>query len=211
MLQWKYILVIPNIYPLLLAAIARERTSEQVMNKSIKDFYDSFTPTLLMSVHEEYVKEILVGTKIIEYRRRFFADNFQAFVYTTGNNGGIQLFMKCTQPVRSNAETLAKIGHQIQHDDFSEIYNYFMRKNEGCIIPIIEICKIEKVPLQKLREFLPNIAIPQSYLFLDRPEKKIILQYLLNQNVLDHITNQWKKHFEEIARLTKKSTDISLF
>lgn len=184
---------------------------EQVMNKKIKNFYGPFVPTLLMSIHEEYVKEILAGTKIIEYRKRFFADEFQAFVYTTGKNGGIQLFMQCAEPVRESAETLATIGQQIQHDNYSELYNYFMPKNDGCLIPIIETCKIEKVSLPKLRELLPSVTIPQSYLFLDRPEKKKVLEYLLNQNILEHQTNQWKKHFEEIARLTKKSTDITLF
>lgn len=184
---------------------------EQVMNKKIKDFYDPFVPTLLVSIHEEYVKEILAGTKIIEYRKRFYADDFQAFVYTTGKNGGIQLFMKCAQPVRNSAETLATIGQQIQHDDFSEIYNYFMPKNEGCIIPIIETCKIEKISLPKLRELLPSMTIPQSYLFLDRPEKKKIIEYLLSQNVLEHQTNQWNQHFEAIARLTNKNADTSLF
>ena len=45
---------------------------------TIKDeVYDPFLPTLLISLHEEYVKEILTGQKIIEYRKSFLRTVFK--------------------------------------------------------------------------------------------------------------------------------------
>lgn len=179
--------------------------------KKISDFYDPQLPTLLMSIHPEYVNQILQGTKIIEYRKRFFKEKFQAFVYTTGAQGGIQLFLTCAPAISDNAQVLAKIGQSIQHDDFNEIYNYFFPKNTGCILPILETISMEKVTLSKLRHILPSIAIPQSYLFLDAPDKLILLNYLLEQDAIKHQTNQWKNHFASIANIKKEPADIRLF
>lgn len=179
--------------------------------KKINDFHDPLMPILLMSIHSEYVNQILQGTKIIEYRKRFFQDGFQAFVYTTGPYGGIELFMKCAPAIRSNAETLAKIGQQIQHDDYAEIYDYFIPKDDGCEIPILETCSLDKISLKKLREILPTIVVPQVYLFLDAPEKKPLLNYLKDQIILEHKTNKWTARSEQIAQLTKNPSELTLF
>lgn len=179
--------------------------------KKISDFYDPQLPTLLMSIHPEYVNQILQGTKIIEYRKRFFKEKFQAFVYTTGPQGGIQLFLTCAPAIRDDAQVLAKIGQKIQHDDFNEIYDYFLPKNTGCILPILATTSMEKVALSKIRQILPSIAIPQSYLFLDAPDKLILLNFLLKQDAIKHQTNQWEHHFANIANIKKEPTDIRLF
>lgn len=179
--------------------------------KTISNFYNPQMPALLMSIHQEYVEQILQGTKIIEYRKRFFKDGFQAFVYTTGQHGGIELFMKCAPAIRSDAKTLAQIGQQIQHDDYKEIYDYFSLKNDGCDIPILETCKLKKIPLSKLRAIVPTIVVPQAYLFLDSPEKKALVNYLLAQRVLEHKTNQWDNRYKKISELTKNQSDITLF
>lgn len=165
--------------------------------------YDPFLPTLLLSMHEEYVNEILIGQKVIEYRKRFFKDSFQAFVYTTGKNGGIELFIKCPSLIQNDAVTLAKIGQLIQHDQYEEIYDYFMPKNDGCIIPILNYCAVKKVALEQLRSVMPEITIPQSYLFLDRPDKQKLLAYLLKQECGTEKDNQWEKYFGEIEQMLK--------
>ena len=169
------------------------------------EVYDPFLPTLLISLHKEYVKEILTGQKIIEYRKRFFKDSFQAFVYTTGNNGGIQLFIKCAPLIRNNATTLAQIGREIQNDDYDEIYDYFMPKDDGCIIPILKSCAVKKISLNQLRTVLPQIVIPQSYLFLDRPDKKDLLNFLLKQEYDDLIVNEWDERFAKIKKIVEEN------
>ena len=175
------------------------------MCKIEDEVYDPFLPTLLISLHEEYVKEILMGQKIIEYRKRFFKDSFQAFVYTTGNNGGIQLFIKCAPLIRNNATTLAQIGREIQNDDYGEIYDYFMPKDDGCIIPILKSCAVKKISLNQLRTVLPQIVIPQSYLFLDRPDKKVLLDFLLKQEYDDLIVNEWDERFAKIKKIVEEN------
>lgn len=179
--------------------------------KKISNFYDPKTPTLLMSMYKEYVEQILHGTKIIEYRKRFFKHGFQAFVYTVGSKGGIELFMKCAPAIRNDAKTLAQIGQQVQHDDYTEIYDYFIPKDDGCDIPILETCELKKISLDEMREVLPTIVVPQAYLFLDALDKEVLLNYLLNQRVLAHQTNQWEEHFAKIAHLSNKNSDIRLF
>ncbi|WP_429971101.1 hypothetical protein ACQW5G_00225 [Fructilactobacillus sp. Tb1] len=77
------------------------------MIKKIADVYNPLEPTLLMSIHKEYVCEILNGNKIIEYRKSFYKDKFQAFVYTSGKNGGIELYIECDFPIYSDAKKLA--------------------------------------------------------------------------------------------------------
>lgn len=179
--------------------------------KKIKSVLDPTLPTLLMSIHQEYVEQILQGSKIIEYRKRFFKHGFQAFVYTTGIHGGIELFMKCAPAIRGDAKTLAQIGQQVQHDDYDEIYDYFSPKNDGYEIPILETSSLEKITLSKLREILPNIVVPQAYLFLDTPEKKPLLNYLKEQNILKQKINQWTERSEQIAQLTKNPSELTLF
>ena len=83
---------------------------------TIKDYYLPKRPTLLFSLHPEPTQAIINGTKILEYRRRFFARPFQAFVYTTGDNGGIQLFLRCDQGLQLVPEQLALVGALLQHD-----------------------------------------------------------------------------------------------
>ena len=171
---------------------------------TIKDkVYDPFLPTLLVSLHKEYVKEILTGQKIIEYRKSFFKDSFQAFVYTTGSNGGIQLFIKCAPLIRSNAVTLAQIGQEIQKDDYAEIYDYFMPKDDGCIIPILKSCALKKISLKQLRAVLPEIVVPQKYLFLDRPDKKDLLDFLLKQEYDNLIINKWDEWYAKIRQIVE--------
>ncbi|BDR59893.1 hypothetical protein [Lactobacillus xylocopicola] len=174
-----------------------------MMNKLKSTMYDPFLPTLLISMHGEYVQQILQGQKIIEYRKRFFKDSFQAFVYTTGSRGGIQLFLKCSPAISSDAATLAKIGQVIQGDEYTEIYDYFKEKDEGCIIPIVETCEIAKVSLAQLRSLEPAITMPQNYLFLERPEKKKIFDFLINQSCQNKQVHDWAERFKQIQQVVQ--------
>lgn len=171
------------------------------MNNTIKEIHDPLIPTILMSMHSEYVQRILSGEKVIEYRKRFFKDRFQAFVYTSGKGGGIELFMKCAPLIKSNAETLAKIGQAIQNDSFTDIYDYFKEKDEGCIIPIIEIYGMTKIPISKLRAIYPDIKVPQSYFFLNNSKKINLLNFLLNEKYVDKKVIPWNLKNEIINQI----------
>lgn len=177
------------------------------MPKKICDVYDPLLPTLLISIHKIYVKQILSGKKVIEYRKKFFNDPFQAFVYTTGKNGGIEMFIKCDAPIIDNAHKLATIGETIQHDNYGDIFDYFKKKNTGYIIPIIEVYQFKKVDLQYLRTELPSFVVPQKYLFLDRQDKQNLLNLLLQQVCSNKLINNWDFYFKQAKKCIDSIND----
>ncbi|WP_099974382.1 hypothetical protein [Lactobacillus terrae] len=165
----------------------------------IRDIYDDLSATLLMSLHQEPRDQILSGQKIIEYRKKFYDDAFQAFVHTTGKDGGIELFIQFDKPIVTNADKLAKIGELLQNDDYSEIYEYYMPKNIGYIIPIKSVTEISKISLEELRDRFPGYVVPQAYLFLDsKPE---LLDFLLNQECGKTKNIDWNQRYKEIEKI----------
>lgn len=158
-------------------------------------------PTLLLSLHPENTAAIIAGEKVIEYRRRFFDEPFQAFVYTTGPNGGVALFITCDWPIKANAQKLAAIGQLIQHDDYDELVDYFSVKDTGLIIPITSYVQFPMISLAKLRAKFANFVTPQGYAFLDKPERQAQLTYLQQQPVLSTQTIDWKPKYRAIQAL----------
>ncbi|WP_416353518.1 hypothetical protein ACNAN0_00225 [Agrilactobacillus fermenti] len=149
------------------------------------------------------MSQVLRGEKVIEYRKKFFPDAFQAFVYTTGKNGGIEFFMKCDPPISADAQTLATIGSAIQKDDYTAIFDYFKEKNTGCLIPITAVSKIAKISLAILRAHYPKFCVPQKYLFLDVPNKQPLFEFLLDQACLANFTNDWHNYYQIIKNIIK--------
>jgi len=164
--------------------------------------YEPLKPTLLLSLHPENTAAIVAGDKVIEYRRRFFTNPFQAFVYTTGRSGGIDLFITCDRPIQGNAQMLAAIGAEIQHDDYHEIKVYFATKDSGLIIPITSWARLPMLSLATLREKFSNFFTPQGYTFLDRPERVAQRDFLLNQPVLEHGTIDWEAKYQVINKMS---------
>lgn len=121
---------------------------------TIKDYYLPKRPTLLFSLHPEPTQAIINGTKILEYRRRFFARPFQAFVYTTGDNGGIQLFLRCDQGLQLVPEQLALVGALLQHDAPTTTAAYFEGAKAGLALPITAFTTLPNIPLAQLRTLL---------------------------------------------------------
>ncbi|WP_304057701.1 hypothetical protein [Levilactobacillus namurensis] len=167
----------------------------------IQDFYNPLKRTLLISLHSQYVSEIECEKKIIEYRKRFFKYSFQAFVCTTGKNGGIELFLDCDTPIISNASKLAEIGVAIQNDDYQEIYKYFEEKNTGVIIPIKQAITFTKIPRSTLLNAFSSFVVPQAYSFLDTPSKKELLNNLLKNECKNNWTLDWDENYSAIGKL----------
>ncbi|USS84602.1 hypothetical protein M3M35_04615 [Fructilactobacillus myrtifloralis] len=170
------------------------------MPTKILEIYDSLLPTLLISIHQEYVTEINLGTKVIEYRKSFFHDPFQAFVYSSGKGGGIATFIQCDQPIVSDADRLARIGSLVGNDDYRELFSYFKPKNTGVIIPIQTAYQIPLLPLTQLREQFTEFTAPQKYTFLDHPNKQALLNYLLEQPIIGKTKNNWHNYYEQLRQ-----------
>lgn len=158
-------------------------------------------PTVLLSLHPENTAAIIAGEKVIEYRRRFFDKPFQAFVYTTGPNGGVNLFITCDQPIKADAQKLAAIGELIQHDDYDELVQYFSAHDTGQIIPITSYVQFPMISLAKLRAKFTNFVTPQGYTFLDKPERQAQLTYFQQQPVLKTKTIDWATKYRAIKVL----------
>ena len=167
---------------------------------SIKQ-YDEMLPTLLISLHPENTAAIIAETKIIEYRRRFYQDAFQAFVYTTGAQGGIELFIRCDKPIQATATVLGQIGALLQHDDADEISAYFAARNTGLEIPIVAFERLPKISLATMRTKFSNFVTPQGYTFLDKPERQDQLTFLREQPGYQATTIDWQPKYDQIKDL----------
>jgi len=155
----------------------------------VKTVYDPALPTVLLSLHPENTQAIVAQTKVIEYRHRFLMQPFQAFVYTAGPQGGVNLFMKCAQPIRANV--LAQMGCQLQNENSEKSEAYFEAHRSDLAIPITEWVQIPLIGLKTLRMNFDNFVTPRSYVFLDRPARQAQLAYFLQQPILKRGLNEW--------------------
>lgn len=155
---------------------------------TIKQVWHPDLPTLLLSLHADIAPSILSGKKIIEYRRRFFKDKFQAFVYLTGKNGGLELFIQCAQPLVGSVQALTALGVV---DNQEMVQKYFATKNVGYAIPILEVYQFPRIALTQLRNQFGKFTVPHSYLFLDKYDKLKIRNFLLQQPFNAKQINHW--------------------
>lgn len=117
---------------------------------TVADFYLHDRPTLLFSLHPEPTQAIIDGSKLLEYRRRFFSEPFQAFVYTSGPNGGIRLYLRCDKGLQLPPDQLALVGALIQHDSPAVTAAYFKDVAQGVALPITAFTTLPNIPLDQL-------------------------------------------------------------
>ncbi|KRL06895.1 hypothetical protein FD38_GL000767 [Levilactobacillus zymae DSM 19395] len=154
--------------------------------------YDDQLPTLLVALHPDATTAVLSGHKILEFRKRFFAKPFQAFVYTTGR--GIQFFMRCGAAYQGSPATIAKLGTLVQHSDFAATMRYLGPQKSGVAVPIQATYRLTStVTLADLRAVAPQVAIPQTYTFLDQPQRAKLLTYLTRQSYDLHHQVDWRR------------------
>ncbi|WP_203641258.1 hypothetical protein [Levilactobacillus andaensis] len=155
----------------------------------IKMYYNPQLPTLLMSLHPQPTADILSGNKIVEYRRRFFQHPFQAFVYTTGPAGGLQLFLTFNQPIVRPTADLIQIGTRLQADSPANLTTYL--GDQGVALPIKSVATLPQLSREQLRQIDPSFAAPRAYSFLNKPNKQALLTSLLQQPCLGYHDIDW--------------------
>ncbi|GEO69631.1 hypothetical protein [Levilactobacillus acidifarinae] len=162
------------------------------MTQSITTIYDDQLPTLLLALHPDATTAVLSGHKILEFRKRFFPRPFQAFVYTTGR--GIQFFMRCGAAYQGPAATVAKLGTLVQHSNFAATMHYLGAGSTGIAVPIQATYRLTTtVTLADLRAVAPQVAVPQTYTFLDQPQRAELLTYLTQQSYDLHHQVDWHR------------------
>jgi len=167
----------------------------------VRTVYDPDLPTLLLSLHPENTQAIVAQTKVIEYRHRFFKQPFQAFVYTTGSQGGVNLFMKCDQPIKATVNSLAQIGYRLQDESSKSVNAYFKAQNSGVAIPITEWVRFPLIRLKTLRIRFDNFVTPRSYVFLNQQSRQTQLDYFLQQPILKRGLTDWTAKYADLADL----------
>ncbi|MFC6261218.1 hypothetical protein [Levilactobacillus fujinensis] len=162
----------------------------------IQAHYNPLLPTLLMSLHPQPTAAILSGRKIIEYRRRFFQHPFQAFVYTTGSTGALQLFLSFGQPISRPTTTLIQIDTRLQTDATTNLTTYLA--DQGVALPIKSVATLPHLSREQLRQIDPKFIPPRAYFFLDKPDKQDLLTHLLQQPCLSYRKIDWKSKYAAI-------------
>ncbi|WP_054777940.1 hypothetical protein [Lacticaseibacillus saniviri] len=81
-----------------------------------------------------------------------------------GQNGGIELFIKCDTAIQADAAKLAQIGMTVQQDDYHELIDYF-QPSGGLAIPILRMATIEMIPRTTLQAQFDRFSVPQGYYF----------------------------------------------
>ncbi|PTM22888.1 hypothetical protein DA798_05520 [Lactobacillus sp. PFC-70] len=149
----------------------------------VRTLYHSAKPTLLMSLHPAMATRIQRQEKVLEFRKRFFAHPFQAFVCITGPQGGVGLFLDVDQPEEADVATLIQRGMQVQQDDPVALRQYFGTAERGLALPIRTAATLSLVPRDQLRAKFPGFVAPRAYQFLDKPAKRPLLNDLLTSDV----------------------------
>ena len=142
-------------------------------------YYDPQLPTLLFSLHPAAAAAIENGTKVLEYRRRFYPRAFQALIYVTGPQGGVRLYVRCAPAFKRSPATLAELGHRVQGDQRADVMAYFDGTPVGMALAVTAQVAFKTVDLPTLRQQFPNFVTPRGYVFLDRPARQEQLAYLL--------------------------------
>ncbi len=149
---------------------------------TIQDYYDPQLPTLLFSLHPQPAAAIAAGDKVLEFRRRFYSRAFQAFIYTTGKQGGIGSYVQCAPAITAASAVLGQLGAKLQGDDPQATMAYLAPASTGLAIPVTTVITFEPVRLANLKAQFPNFVAPRSYVFLDRSQRRAQLAYLLDQD-----------------------------
>lgn len=116
--------------------------------------YNPDLPIILLSLKSKYVKKIIGGEQTVEHRKRFLHSECQAIIYSSGVDKSVGLFLKLGVPV------VVEDGYEI---------------------PIISLTEFTSTSLETLQQKFPNFKTPRSYIYLDKPDKKELLEYFLRQ------------------------------
>lgn len=126
----------------------------------LTEIYDPHLPIVLLSLKTMYAKKIIGGEQTVEHRKRFLHTSSQAIVYSSGIDKSVGLFLKLGIPVEVE---------------------------DGYEIPIISLTEFTSTSLDTLQQKFPGFKAPRSYIYLDRPDKKPLLDYFLRQAVKKEI------------------------
>ncbi len=128
--------------------------------------------TMLLSFKADVFERVLLGEKIYEHRKVFPDEPIEAYLYVSAPIKAIKGIMHLNnkteieswkQKYSYDKDALKRIGEYLQH------HRYAME--------ITDFQNTIEIPLQKLREDVPDFVVPQMYYFID---DSFLLNYLKN-------------------------------
>ena len=120
---------------------------------------------VLISIKPQYVKEILLGNKRYEYRKRMFKKEIdKVYIYSTSPEQKIVGYFKYTHYKVGTPEEIWQETNLFSGINKDAYFEYFKGRKEAYAIQIEEIYEFDKVidPKEVFQKFTP----PQSYMYL---------------------------------------------
>ncbi|MDX7985860.1 hypothetical protein FE392_00700 [Xenorhabdus sp. 12] len=121
--------------------------------------------SIVLSLHKPAWEKILSGQKKYEFRRRFRRKRTLAFIYVTSPVKEIQGVIILDKPIEGTAKEIAELAEKAIPGNGHSVYDYFIEKDFGLAIPIVNVMKLEPVSLNSLRDKY-NFFAPQFYMML---------------------------------------------
>lgn len=142
--------------------------------------------TMLLSFRADVFERVVSGEKIYEHRKYFPDEPIEAYLYVSAPIKAIKGIMHLNNRIEIESwkqkysydkETLKRIDEYLKH------YKYAME--------ISGFQNTIEIPLQKLRDDLPNFIVPQMYYYID---DSFLLGYLRNnlKNEGNPVTNSFR-------------------
>lgn len=130
---------------------------------------------ILLSLREEYYKEMINGSKKYEYRTRYLKEKSTAYIYISKTLKKVVAKIDFGKPIIGNAKEIASIAEKEHPGCYQDMIDY-MYNDIGYAIPVEKITPIEEISLEELKEKFSDFVPPQSYYILDK--KPELLNFL---------------------------------
>ncbi|NOQ55274.1 MAG: hypothetical protein GQ477_00550, partial [Nanohaloarchaea archaeon] len=134
----------------------------------------------MISLKEQYMNAIENKTKLHEFRRRFskINHNFYSLIYVSAPISKITAIIKFNPPLEGNIDDMLALRQTHSFSNDQAIINYFKGSKTCHALPISQIHILKNpIPLNKLRDLVPNFAPPQSYFRIDNDKYSVIIDY----------------------------------
>ena len=130
---------------------------------------------ILMSMREEYFRDIVTGKKHFEYRKKYCEEESTAYIYISKTKKAIIGKIWFGKPIMGNAEKIATIAEKDQKGNYNNILEY-ISDEIGYAIPIKKVELVNPIRLNEIKAAFADFYPPQSYYYLEK--KKELLDFV---------------------------------
>lgn len=132
---------------------------------------------ILISVHKQYVTQMLSGMKTVELRRRAvpLTPGSRVWIYTKAPTAAVEALGVVSSVLLASPNTIWKTYQAVTGISHIEFENYFKGSQIGCAIVFEKVLRLKNaVPLRDLRNKIENFHPPQFFKRLPRGSKELL-------------------------------------